>query len=207
MSDPYSVVRQFEADLCRYTGAFYAVTTTSCTTALLLACVYHNVRDVRIPKRTYIGVPQSIIHAGGAPVFTDKSWDGWYQLEPYPIWDSARWFTSGMFDKFPSLSGDQMVCVSFHWGKTLGLGQGGAILTNDAHAAELLRRMRFDGRAEGVDIRNDSFPILGYHAYMMPELAAQGVVRLALLPRHNVPIPKGDYPDLSKVALFGGRTA
>ena len=84
---PYDVVKRFEAQLCEYTRAKYAVTTNSCTMALLLAVKWH-LRDpgspsappgwrgpfdsvVSIPKRTYISVPMSIIHAGGRPTFRD----------------------------------------------------------------------------------------------------------------------------------------
>lgn len=200
MSNPFLVVKQFEADLCAYTGAPYAVSTTSCTMALLLACAYHKVSAVEIPKYTYVGVPQSILNAGGTVKFRDEDWEGWYQLKPYPIWDSARWVTSGMYE---SMAG-QMVCLSFHWNKQLGIQQGGAILTDDAEAAAMLRRMRFDGRAEGVPCDQDDF-VRGYHAYMSPEIASLGIIRLNNLPRHNQPLPKDPYPDLSKSAIFRGR--
>jgi len=35
--DPHAVTREFEAALCQYTGAPFAVAVTSCTMALLLA--------------------------------------------------------------------------------------------------------------------------------------------------------------------------
>src|SRR6185437_1689641 len=109
--NPFQVVKDFEAALCEYTGAPYAVTVNSCTMALFLACKYYKVFGIRIPKRTYISVPMSIKHAGGRVEFTDKKWRGEYQLEPYPIWDCARRFTSGMYKK------RQFQCVSFHWAK------------------------------------------------------------------------------------------
>ena len=193
MSNPFSVVKQFEDDLCEYTGAPYCVTTTSCTMALLLACYYHRIEEVGIPARTYVGVAQSIINAGGRIKFDDRDWTGWYQLSPYPIWDSARWFSSGMYSRMKG----QMVCLSFHWGKTLGLQQGGAILLDDPEAAAALRKMRFDGRTEGVPCKEDSF-VRGWHAYMSPEIAALGVVKLGLLPAVNMPLPHDDYPDLSQ---------
>jgi hypothetical protein len=104
---PHQVTKDFEAALCEYTGARFAVAVNSCTSALLLAVKWHIERDtipmdektlatlpyvVEIPKRTYVSVPQSIIHAGG-PTFRDEDWIGSYQLKPYPIWDCARRFT------------------------------------------------------------------------------------------------------------------
>ena len=94
-----------------------------------------------------------------------------------------------------------MVCLSMHWGKTLGLSQGGAILTDDEDAVAWLRRARFDGRTEGVHPSRDDF-IMGWHAYLSPEVAAHGLMKLALLPKHNAPLPPDGYPDLSKASVF-----
>jgi len=195
--NPHEVTKQFEKAVAEYTGAPYAIATTSCTMALLLACAYHKVIKVTIPKRTYISVPMSIIHAGGKVRFDDREWKGTYQLKPYPIWDSARWFSSGMY-QMPG----QMMCVSFHWSKTLGIGQGGAILHDDPRADIWLKKARFDGRTEGIEPKDDEFPFLGWHAYMSPRDAAEGLSRLALLPKDNDPIPNDPYPDLSTIKIF-----
>lgn len=222
--NPFKVVRDFEAALCEYTGAPYAVTTTSCTMALTLAvawwkeacwrdgnqhgCFIDNqgLLRVEIPKRTYVGVPYAIREAGGRPTFRDEDWIGSYRLGPLPVWDSARWFTSGMYQGkegcWPAAPGS-MLCVSFHWSKTLGIQQGGAILHDDPKADEWLRRARFDGRSEGVPPAEDPFPLRrAWHAYMAPETAAAGLIRLHSLPRHNDPIPADGYPDLSQLAAF-----
>ena len=228
MSNPHAVTKQFEAELCAYTGAPFCVTTNSCTMALLLAVAWHlrdnepivfphpktadeifrmhrgREREVEIPARTYISVPQSIIHAGGWPTFRHEDWQGWYQLKPLPVWDSARWFTSGLFGKvawhYPGKS--QFVCVSFHASKTLGLEQGGAILHDNPEADAWLRRARFDGRTEGVAPVDDQFDMLGWHCYLNPSTAAQGILRLHSLPRHNAPLPNDPYPDLSTMEIF-----
>lgn len=208
--NPYQVVKDFEQALCDYTGAKYAVTTTSCTMALFLACRWHyvseysyssNPRDyiVTIPSRTYVSVPMSIIHAGFRVAFNDYEWGGGYMLCPLPILDSARHFYSGMGEDFED---NVMQCVSFHWSKTLAIGQGGAILHNNEEADEWFRKARFDGRTEGVCPADDTFDMLGYHAYMSPRDAAEGLSRLAVLPKHNDPLPNDDYPDLSKFEIF-----
>lgn len=194
--DPFKVVRQFEAALCEYTDAPYAVTTTSCTMALLLACAYVMVDEVEIPNRTYIGVPMSIVHAGGRPRFSPDNWRGAYELGTTGIWDCARRFTSGMYEP------GTMQCVSFHWSKILGIGMGGAILHDDPEADRILRQMRFDGRSERVPANVDEARVLGWHAYMTPELAAAGLVRLSLLPEHNDDLPNSDYPDLAEMEIW-----
>lgn len=217
--NPHQVTKDFERAICAYTGAPYAVTTTSCTMALQLAVTWHlgepnmaskwrneqliprTLHEIEIPKRTYVSVPQSIIHAGGWPTFRDEDWGsrGFYQLKKLPVYDSARWFSGSMWNVFER--GD-MVCVSFHWGKTLGIQQGGAILHDNAAADEWLRMARFDGRKEGVAPKDQKEWIVGHHAYMSPEVAAEGLVRLSLLQKKNSPIPMDEYPDLSELEIF-----
>lgn len=198
--NPFDVVRDFEDALADYAGSDFAVATTSCTMALLLACAWFNYRDgpstVSIPKRTYVGVPMSIINAGHSVEFRDEGWLGKYRLDPLPIWDSARWLTSGIH------LAREMTCLSFHWRKHLSVSQGGMILHDDPEADEWLRRARFDGRREGVDPKDDTFDFVGWHAYLSPSVAAEGLTRLAMLPRHNEPLPNDPYPDLSLAPAF-----
>jgi len=203
MPNPFQVVRDFERAVCGYTGAPYCVTTNSCTMALLLACKWAfrdtgRVRNcgVSIPSRTYVGVPMSIINAGGKVFFRDEEWLGMYRLSPLPIWDSARFFSSGMY--VPG----SMQCVSFHATKILGDTQGGAILLDNAEADRWFRRMRFDGRTEGVPPNKDTFTEIGYHCYMSPDVAARLLHKLSVLPKRNEPLPNGDYPDLSMFKVF-----
>jgi len=90
----YEIVAQFEQQICNYTKAPYAVAVDSCTNAIFLCCKFLNVKNVTIPCKTYLSVPQSIIHAGGNVTF-DKSegtnlWKGLYQLKPYLIFDSSK---------------------------------------------------------------------------------------------------------------------
>jgi dTDP-4-amino-4,6-dideoxygalactose transaminase len=220
MYSAHQITREFEASLCEYTGAKYAVAVNSCTMALLLAVAW-NLRladihfdafgeylppEVDIPKRTYVGVPMSIVHAGGRPTFRDEDWIGAYQLKPLPVWDSARFFTSGMYrGRVGPLSRDcsgQMVCVSFHTAKILGDTQGGAILHDDPEADKWLRRARFDGRTEGVAPKDDRFDMIGWHCYLSPDVSARLLWRMSVLPKHNEPLPNDEYPDLSQHEAF-----
>lgn len=207
--NPHQVTRDFETAVAEYAGSKYCVAVNSCTSALLLAVAW-SIRgsrpwtNVEIPKHTYVSVPMSIIHAGGRPVFRDEDWIGYYQLKPYPIFDSARWFTSRLF---PTLArtlekSPAFVCVSFHASKTLGIEQGGAILHDCDEADGWFRRMRFDGRTEGVAPKDDNFREIGWHCYMNPSTAAQGLLRLHSLPPYNAPLPNDPYPDLSAMEIF-----
>jgi dTDP-4-amino-4,6-dideoxygalactose transaminase len=203
MFNPHQVTKDFEEAIAEYCGAPYAVATTSCTMGLFLACAWvkqkYNHGDdcfVVMPKRSYVGVPMSIKNAGYDVRFRDEEWSGEYMLHPLAIWDSARRTTSGMYRP------GQMQVLSLHWSKILGVQQGGVILLDDAEAADWLRRARFDGRREGVPPDEDTFDMIGYHAYMSPEVAASALMRLSLLPEHNEDLPWDDYPDLSKLEIF-----
>lgn len=215
MFDAHDVTRQFERELAAYCGVRDAIAVNSCTMAILLAVAWwvRFSRDaalidkrVTVPKRTYVGVPMSVIHAGAKPEFADFEWEGAYQLFPSPVWDSARWLTSGLYKNLDSrtrcTSDHALVCVSFHATKTLGIEQGGAILCDDVEAGAWLRRMRFDGRAEGLAVNDDSIREIGWHCYMNPSTAAQGLMRMRGLAKHNVPLPWDDYPDLSLMEAF-----
>ena len=100
-----------------------------------MCCAYEKVKgkEVTIPKKTYISVPQSIVHAGGIPVFEDRPWKGVYKLEPFPIYDSAKRLTSDMY-----IDGTHM-CLSFHLKKPLCIGKGGMIITDSKEAYEAAR--------------------------------------------------------------------
>ena len=214
--NPYQVTKDFEAALCAYTGAPFAVALNSCTAALLL-CVRWNTTCgiflanpdgqfsygftpiVEIPRKTYVSVAMSIKHASCEIAWRDEDWCGCYQLKPLPVWDCARRFTSGMY-----VAG-QFQCVSFAASKILAAEQGGAILHDNEEADGWFRRMRFDGRTEGVDPLTDPIKEIGHHCIMTPSVAAGLLVRLHHLPRHN-PDMGGDleklYPDLSTLPAF-----
>ena len=128
-----------------------------------------------------------------------------YQLRPLPVWDSARRFSSKMYECISQCEAGatgQMVCVSFHASKILGDTQGGAILHDSYEADAWLRRARFDGRTEGVAPKDDTFTQIGYHCYMSPDVAARLLLKLYSLPLHNEPLPNDDYPDLSTLEIF-----
>jgi dTDP-4-amino-4,6-dideoxygalactose transaminase len=196
--NPYQVTRDFEAALCEYTGAPFACALNSCTAALMLAvkrCAAPGL-EIAVPARTYVSVPMSITHAGARPHFTHHYWRGAYQLRPLPVWDCARRFTGGMY------RAGQFQCVSFAASKILAAEQGGAILHDDAEADKWFRRMRFDGRTELLDPKDDDIHELGHHCIMTPSVAAGLLVRLHHLPRHNEDLPDYPYPDLSQMAVF-----
>jgi dTDP-4-amino-4,6-dideoxygalactose transaminase len=200
--NPFRVVEMFEETMADYCGSPYAIATDNCTDALMIAAKYLNVKEVTIPARTYLSVPQSILHAGGTVKFRDYDWKGIYQLEPYPLYDSAKRLTSDMYIK------GSIMCLSFHIKKLLPIGKGGMILTDDKNLVYFAKRSRYEGRQE-IRMDKDNIALLGWNAYMTPEQAARGLTLMHNYPTHAADISNVGsfenepyYPDLRDYDLF-----
>ncbi|MDB5339074.1 MAG: hypothetical protein JWN70_4693 [Planctomycetaceae bacterium] len=195
-TNPWQIVRDFEAAIADYAGSRFAVAVDTGTAALFLCCRYLNVGQVTLPKRTYCSVPCSVIHAGGTVRFEDQQWRGVYRLDPYPIIDGACRFTRGMYEK------GTYHCLSFQYRKHLAIGRGGMILTDDAAAVEWFKLARFSGRHE-VPLTEDVPAMIGWSCYMEPERAALGLTLLSITPDRNEDL-EFNYPDLSEFNLYEG---
>ena len=196
LHNPYKIVKMFEEEVASYTGAPYAVAIDSCTNSLFLCCKYLKVKEVIVPKRTYLSVPQSVMHAGGEVIFEDSDWSGAYQLKPYPIWDCAKRLTSKMYKK------GTFMCLSFHIKKTLAIGKGGMILTDNEEAVKWFKKARYEGRSE-VPYHEDQIDFCGWNMYMTPQQASHG---LALMQNYPDDVPdlgeNNGYKDLTDFPLF-----
>ncbi len=196
----FEINRMFEEELCEYTGAPYCVATDSCTSALLLCLLYHDVKgkEVLVPKHTYLSVPQMVIIAGGVPVFQHIEWSGRYTLAPYPIVDSAKRLTSDMY------KAGEYQCLSFHIKKQLPIGKGGAVLTDNPEFVEWAKMMRYEGRSEKNYIDDNVF-LTGYNFYMSPESAARGLNLLMNYPKDVKDLGEREglgYRDLTEMPVF-----
>jgi len=200
LHNPYKIVRMFEEEIAEYTGAPYAISIDSCTNALFLICKYLEVGEVTIPSKTYLSVPQSIIHAGGEVVFDRReetnNWKGIYQLKPYPIYDAAKRLKKDMY-----IDGTFMG-LSFHIKKLLPIWKGGMILTDNAEAADWFKKARYEGRSEKF-YKEDDITFHGWNMYMTPQQAAQGLAMF-----QNYSADGGDlgeengYRDLTEFTVF-----
>jgi dTDP-4-amino-4,6-dideoxygalactose transaminase len=202
----YKITEEFEQRLADYTGAPYVVTVDNQSNALFLALMYENVKGqtITIPNRTYPSVPCEIIHAGAKVKFKPikgKLLKGAYQLAPTNVWDSALRFTADMY-----IPGTHM-CVSFTGPyKHFKLSKGGAILTDNEEAYFWFKRARYSGRRE-CSYHDDNFDMLGWNFYMMPELAARGLLLMNQFydskgkkkVNADLELP---YPDLSKFEIY-----
>jgi len=202
----YKVTEDFEKALSDYTAAPYVVTVDNQSNALFLALMFEKVAgfSISIPSRTYPSVPCEIIHAGAKVVFEPvegKTLKGAYQLKPTNIWDSALRFTADMY-----MSGTH-TCISFTGPyKHLKLSKGGAILTDNYEAYLWFKRARYSGRRE-CSYHDDNFDMLGWNFYMMPELAARGLLLMNQFYDVNGkkkvnPDLELPYPDLSKFKVY-----
>jgi dTDP-4-amino-4,6-dideoxygalactose transaminase len=202
----YKITEDFEKSISDYTGAPYVVTVDNQSNALFLALMFENVKDkeITIPSRTYPSVPCEIIHAGGKVKFRQvkgKTIKGAYQLEPTNVWDSALRFTADMY-----ITGTHM-CVSFTGPyKHMKLSKGGAILTDNLEAYHWFKRARYSGRRE-CSYHDDYFDMLGWNFYMMPELAARGLLMMNQFYNLDGTKKNNDdielpYPDLSKFEIY-----
>jgi dTDP-4-amino-4,6-dideoxygalactose transaminase len=198
--NPYAIVTMFEEEIASYTGAPYAVSVDSCTNAIFLACKYLKVEEVTIPSKTYLSVPQSIIHSGGEVIFDCRPitnhWKGQYQLKPYPIYDSAKRLTSNMY-----IPGSFM-CLSFHIKKQLAISKGGMILCDDKDAVSWFKKARYEGRSEKY-YKEDDIDMLGWNMYMTPQQASHGLALMQNYPDHASDLEEiHGYRDLTEFTIF-----
>lgn len=202
----HKITEEFEKEICKYTGAPYCATVDNQSNALFLCLLYENVKGkiVKIPARTYPSVPCEIIHAGGIVEFipwATETLKGAYCLQNTNTWDSALRFTHKMYKP------NTFMCLSFTGPyKHLKLSKGGAILTDDHNAYLWFKRARFSGRRE-CSYFDDNFDMLGFNYYMMPEIAARGLLLInQFYDRQGVPKENEDlelkYPDLSKFEIY-----
>ena len=213
----HKITEDFEKSLSDYTGAPYAIALDNMSNALFLSLYYEkNIKKsvttdiVTIPTRTYPSVPCEIIHTGLKVEFSENydnlnsekgTIKGSYNLHPTNVWDSALSFTANMYKPRTHM------CVSFTGPyKTLKLSKGGAILTDDYQAMLWFKRARFSGRRE-CSYHDDNFDMLGWNFYMMPELAARGLLMMSQF--YNLDGSKKQmddlelpYPDLSKYEIY-----
>jgi dTDP-4-amino-4,6-dideoxygalactose transaminase len=216
----HKITADFEEALCKYTGAPYAIAVDNQSNALFLSLFYAtridqgwDTNEITIPCNTYPSVPCEIVHAGLQVHFSNHGYGynvkdgkltGAYRLWPTKVFDSALCFTADMYKP------DTLMCLSFTGPyKHLKLGKGGAILTDDERAYKWLKKARFSGRDE-QSYHTDDFdvdPVIGWNFYMMPEIAARGLLLMGQFygpdgqKKHNVDLTL-PYPDLSKFKLW-----
>ena len=159
INDPWDWVDTFENTVKQYAGSKHAIACDSNTNAIRLLFEYLKIKkkEIEIPSKTYVSVPNQIILSGNKPKFVDKHWDGMYELGDTKIVDAATAFHQGMYNEFE----DSYMVLSFHAKKIVNIGKGGMILTNDDKFEKWARPMIYDGRNKRTLYNEDEFSCVG----------------------------------------------
>ncbi len=193
----FQVVSDFEKKVSNWFGAPYGVAIDCCTHGIELCLRRENVYSITVPKRTYLSVPFLADKLGIGLNWKDEDWEDYYYIGNTNIIDAA------VLWKENSYIPGTFMCLSFQFQKHLSLGRGGMILTDNKDAAIELKKMSYDGRVPDVPWREQNIDTKGYHYYMAPETAANGLEKLPeaikTKPRKWVIT---DWPDLTQMEIF-----
>ena len=192
----FQAVTEFENKIAEFFGAPYAIAVDSCTHGVELALRYTQVDHITVPKHTYLSIPFLANKLWIDLFWKDENWVDYYYLTDKVIDAAVLW-------KPNSYIPGTFMGVSFQYQKHLSLGRGGIILTDDKEAAVQLKKMSYDGRIPNVPWREQNIDTIGYHYYMTPEVAQNGLNKLSEAintpPRQWVVT---DWPDLTQMNIF-----
>jgi len=197
----FDIVGEFEKRIADFFGSPYAVAVDCCTHGLELCLRLSQVQSINVPHRTYLSVPLLAEKLKIKREWKDENWKDYYLLTD----TTSRWKiidAAVLWEKNSYIAGTYM-CISFQFQKHLSLGRGGVILTDSETGAEELKKMSYDGRIPNVPWREQNIKTIGYHYYMTPETAQNGLDKLPLAietaPREWV---VNDWPDLTQMKVF-----
>tara|TARA_R110002012_G_scaffold162022_2_gene324298 strand:+ start:13065 stop:13661 length:597 start_codon:yes stop_codon:yes gene_type:complete len=192
----FQPVKEFEIKVAEYFGAKHAIAVDCCTHGLELCIRYKKAKTIQVPKRTYISIPFLASKLNINLQWKDENWKDYYYLTHNIIDAAVLWQRDSYIPK-------TFMCLSFQFQKHLSLGRGGMILTDNEHAAKELKKMTYDGRLPDVPWREQNIDTMGYHYYMTPETAQNGLDKLSDAidsePRQWV---TNDWPDLTQMKIF-----
>lgn len=198
----FETVKIFEDRIAEFFNAPYAVAIDSCTHGVELCLRYQNIDSISVPKRTYISIPFLANKLNINLEWKDIEWQDYYKVNEdcKPIYDAAV-----LWQKNSYIPGSFM-CLSFQFQKHLSLGRGGMILCDNKKDAIELKKMSYDGRLPDIPWRNQDIKTIGYHYYMTPETAQNGLDKLdEAIVTHPKKWSINDWPDLSKMKVFNSK--
>ena len=193
----FNSVKEFEKKIAEWFGSKYAVAVDCCTHGIELCLRLYNISVITVPKRTYLSVPMLANKMNIDLKWKDEKWKDYYQIGDTKIYDAAV-----LWKKNSYIPGTFM-CLSFQFQKHLSLGRGGMILLDNEEDYTALKRMSYDGRVPNVPWREQNISTMGYHYYMTPETAQNGLTKL---PDAIKETPRQwvwtDWPDLREMEVF-----
>ena len=195
----FDTIRQLENRVAEFFGSPYAVAVDCCTHGVELCLRYQKIGTISVPRRTYISIPFLSTKLNSFLEWRDEEWQDYYKVNDHfkPIYDAA------VLWKRNSYIPGSFMCLSFQFQKHLSLGRGGMILCDSKEDAIELKKMTYDGRLPDIPWREQDIDTIGYHYYMTPETAQNGLDKLdkaiATTPRQW---KFTDWPDLSQMKIF-----
>ena len=192
----FESVTNFEKEIAKFFGSSFAIAVDSCTHGIELALRYTGEKEILVPKRTYLSIPFLANKMGLDLFWKDEQWVDYYYLTHNIIDAAVLW-------KKDSYIPGTFMGLSFQFQKHLSLGRGGMLLTDNEEAAIQIKKMSYDGRLPNIPWRNQNIDTYGYHYYMTPETAENGLNKL---PKAIETEPKQwvvtDWPDLTEMKIF-----
>lgn len=192
----FESVTNFEKEIAKFFGSPFAIAVDSCTHGIELALRYTGEKEILVPKRTYLSIPFLANKMGLDLFWKDEQWVDYYYLTHNIIDAAVLW-------KKDSYIPETFMGLSFQFQKHLSLGRGGMLLTDNEEAAIQIKKMSYDGRLPNIPWRDQNIDTYGYHYYMTPETAENGLNKL---PKAIETEPKQwvvtDWPDLTEMKIF-----
>ena len=196
MIPTFEIIEKFETEIANFFGAPYAVSFDSCTHGIETVLRYLKVDKIIVPKRTYLSIPFLADKLKIKLEWKDEKWENYYYITDRVIDAAILW------NKNSYIPGTFMG-ISFQYQKHLSLGRGGVILLDNEQDRIQLKKMSYDGRLPLIPWREQNIDTIGYHYYMTPETANQGLIKLEdAIHRNPRKWHVTDWPDLTKMAIF-----
>jgi dTDP-4-amino-4,6-dideoxygalactose transaminase len=190
-------LHEFESLIAGFFGSKYAVSTDCCTHALELCLRLKEYNNVSCPARTYLSVPMTFSKLGLKWKFNQMNWEEYYYIGNTNIVDAAVLWRQNSY--IPNT----FMCLSFQFKKHLNLGRGGMILLDNLQDYKDLKAMVYDGRERNIPWAEQNISKIGYHYYMTPEVAEEGIKKFNIVKDTT---SKNwsylDYPDLQNMKVF-----
>ena len=193
----FKIINNFEKEIATWFGSPYAVAVDCCTHGIELCLRHTKIRSITVPTRTYISIPFLAEKLNLKWHWNEEEWLDYYRLGNTNIIDAAVLWRENSY--IPNT----YMCLSFQFQKHLSLGRGGMILTDNKESWHELKKMSYDGREQDVPWREQNINTMGYHYYMTPETAQEGLKKL---PNAIDTKPRqwqiNDWPDLREMSVF-----
>ena len=200
----FNTVSEFEKEVAKFFGAPYAVAVDSCTHGIELSLRYQKHTYISVPKRTYISVPFLSNKLNIRLDWRDEEWQDYYIVNPTSPKDKYKAiYDAAVLWKKDSYIPNSFMCLSFQFQKHLSLGKGGMILCDNEKDAKMLKKMSYDGRDPNIPWREQDIDTMGYHYYMTPETAQNGLNKLKdAIETEPIKWVVTDWPDLAQMKIF-----